>query len=135
MTVLLIVLIQKIKYSIGSLKQSTIVPRDRQICINSDPQQHDRGPKASSLSLSLSCRLNLTSPCLWLWTRILSFSIFPFFFLFLFKRSRFYLCRKRKKKKNCERTRGRGKNPHPMLIPSTHRYFMHLGCHVIDISK
>lgn len=54
MAVLLMVLVEKIKYSIGSLKQSTIVPRDRQICINSDPQQHDKGPKCSfSLSLSL----------------------------------------------------------------------------------
>lgn len=52
MAVLLMVLVEKIKYSIGSLKQSTIVPRDRQICINSDPQQHDKGPKCS-LSLSL----------------------------------------------------------------------------------
>lgn len=57
MAVLLMVLVEKIKYSIGSLKQSTIVPRDRQICINSDPQQHDRGPKCA-LSLSLGMKLN-----------------------------------------------------------------------------
>ena len=45
-------------FQIGSSKQSTVVIWDRHICINSNPQQHDKGHKGSFLGW------NSASPCL-----------------------------------------------------------------------
>lgn len=65
----------------ASLKQSTTVPRDRQICINSDPQQHDKGTQRFFLEMELNFSMLISSSAQVLFLFYFLYNFFFFFFL------------------------------------------------------